>query len=629
MLLPGVCATLETKPETNDPVEDMIGIDLIIALTTLAAVAAGVWLFLRLSRSRRGALRTSARPLAAASGKPEPAAPIETRAVNWQDIAPHVKLGEFLQVRGRTVTDDAYLFILQPNAQRRFELVYGRVGRTPAKLETWDRSRLALAHNSTLRIWRLKGQGIQLESVDRGMESPRDLLGEAPFELVLSNVASLTTGNALHLASVGSSLETGFVKAWEIPTRQADAAMLADLSIEADVAHLADKIREVRRADQVASEGALARDEPRPGVCYVLGQWGGPVMSFPLTRDLALLVVAVFDPQTTLAKFLERLSLNPIMHARLLPRREGAAGVEPILVCPDAASGQHRVVRLTQSNAVLSLFTKEGDTVDVLKIVARAAETTGSAPPIQLSYLSTPEFQNVLVWCLPPSPDADRAAHGLEGETTLPKTPGAEAPPSAWCLVLGGSRRVPLREGVSILGRWPGVEVFVDDPSVSARHCELKVAGDSVEVRDLGSTNGTFAEGVRVGCDFLSVARSVQFGHLRGELESNRVEISIPALSAPEAIGVRYDDEGWPLCCQDPRLHATHECSVCGLTFHESQLHRVGLAGSGRRLELCPRCSNRCVSLGDSGPPRGRMQAWWGRFKKWATGPRSANRGRG
>jgi VWFA-related protein len=51
----------------------------------------------------------------------------------------------------------------------------------------------------------------------------------------------------------------------------------------------------------------------------------------------------------------------------------------------------------------------------------------------------------------------------------------------------------------SVIGRDKGCDVsFPDDTEMSGRHCELILAGAHIEVRDLGSTNGTLLNGARL-----------------------------------------------------------------------------------------------------------------------------------
>src|SRR5262245_58449844 len=49
-----------------------------------------------------------------------------------------------------------------------------------------------------------------------------------------------------------------------------------------------------------------------------------------------------------------------------------------------------------------------------------------------------------------------------------------------------------------VLGTAPGVDVFLSDPTVSRFHCEISSAGGRATIRDLGSRNGTFVDGVAV-----------------------------------------------------------------------------------------------------------------------------------
>jgi putative nucleotidyltransferase with HDIG domain len=48
-------------------------------------------------------------------------------------------------------------------------------------------------------------------------------------------------------------------------------------------------------------------------------------------------------------------------------------------------------------------------------------------------------------------------------------------------------------------GRLASLEIVLDDSSVSRRHAEVRNSDDGWRVRDLGSTNGTFVNGVRLG----------------------------------------------------------------------------------------------------------------------------------
>ena len=52
--------------------------------------------------------------------------------------------------------------------------------------------------------------------------------------------------------------------------------------------------------------------------------------------------------------------------------------------------------------------------------------------------------------------------------------------------------RVALAEGEYVLGRDPGLELFLDSPDVSRRHARVTVCGEEATIEDLKSKNGTF-----------------------------------------------------------------------------------------------------------------------------------------
>lgn len=62
-----------------------------------------------------------------------------------------------------------------------------------------------------------------------------------------------------------------------------------------------------------------------------------------------------------------------------------------------------------------------------------------------------------------------------------------------------GSRRdFSLRPGCLVLGRKNSCELRIPLSSVSRQHCEIQVEGSDILLRDLGSSNGTYHNSVRV-----------------------------------------------------------------------------------------------------------------------------------
>jgi hypothetical protein len=72
----------------------------------------------------------------------------------------------------------------------------------------------------------------------------------------------------------------------------------------------------------------------------------------------------------------------------------------------------------------------------------------------------------------------------------------------------------PLTHAVTRLGRGTDVDIRVDDPGVSRHHAEI-LLGREVLLRDLGSTNGTYVDGVQVGEVVLRDGAVVQLGATR------------------------------------------------------------------------------------------------------------------
>jgi DNA-binding winged helix-turn-helix (wHTH) protein len=74
-------------------------------------------------------------------------------------------------------------------------------------------------------------------------------------------------------------------------------------------------------------------------------------------------------------------------------------------------------------------------------------------------------------------------------EESLPKVFSGSRSWSWWILHAG--KRTALEPGETLIGRDPGVGLYIDDPSVSRRHARIFVAGESATLEDLGSKNGT------------------------------------------------------------------------------------------------------------------------------------------
>ncbi|HSU84912.1 MAG TPA: adenylate/guanylate cyclase domain-containing protein [Thermoanaerobaculia bacterium] len=69
------------------------------------------------------------------------------------------------------------------------------------------------------------------------------------------------------------------------------------------------------------------------------------------------------------------------------------------------------------------------------------------------------------------------------------------------------------------VGRVASCDLAVQDPTVSRRHAELELAGAGVRVRDVGSTNGTYLDGVRIIDALATPGSRVAFGKVDFEVQ--------------------------------------------------------------------------------------------------------------
>jgi hypothetical protein len=96
-----------------------------------------------------------------------------------------------------------------------------------------------------------------------------------------------------------------------------------------------------------------------------------------------------------------------------------------------------------------------------------------------------------------------------------PQAPAARpaTPPQVTLEIDGRVHR--LAGNVTVIGRGAEADVVVDDPGVSRRHAEIHTDRGRVRVVDLGSTNGTFVDGERIGTGDLADGSRITVGRTR------------------------------------------------------------------------------------------------------------------
>ena len=125
--------------------------------------------------------------------------------------------------------------------------------------------------------------------------------------------------------------------------------------------------------------------------------------------------------------------------------------------------------------------------------------------------------------------------HGNQHATLEAKMANGET--SLFLAWVNHSWGVELRPGLNRLGRNPTNDFRIPEGSVSSFHCEIEVQADLIMVRDLGSTNGSFIDGVRVQESELHVGDVLRLGNNEFKLESEVVQPAPVPLNMEVAAG--------------------------------------------------------------------------------------------
>ena len=80
------------------------------------------------------------------------------------------------------------------------------------------------------------------------------------------------------------------------------------------------------------------------------------------------------------------------------------------------------------------------------------------------------------------------------------------------CKADGTRRDFLLNKSKVLVGRTVACDVRILLPCVSRKHCEIVIENDEIEVQDLGSTNGTFVNTIRVQKTTLSAGDKLIIG---------------------------------------------------------------------------------------------------------------------
>ncbi|HEX6255324.1 MAG TPA: DUF3662 and FHA domain-containing protein [Euzebyales bacterium] len=81
-------------------------------------------------------------------------------------------------------------------------------------------------------------------------------------------------------------------------------------------------------------------------------------------------------------------------------------------------------------------------------------------------------------------------------------------------LVDQAGQEIPISDQ-AVIGRMPGCDVQLDDPSVSRRHARISRGDQGWLIEDLGSTNGIMVNGTTVDREYLAGGEDLELGNVR------------------------------------------------------------------------------------------------------------------
>lgn len=181
----------------------------------------------------------------------------------------------------------------------------------------------------------------------------------------------------------------------------------------------------------------------------------------------------------------------------------------------------------------------------------------------------------------------------------------------------GSNPEILLKPGRNRIGRNAENDIQISDPSVSSFHCEANLQGDTLQIVDLGSTNGTCVDARPATEAVLHHGQILRLGtvELRFENEPGVLPTSAPAPVAPPPGRIRIaapaappaappvapelgDLAGGPDdCVRHPGTLAGFVCQKCGRLLCPACI-KTHHAGSSKLL-TCIVCDGHCLSRTD------------------------------
>jgi pSer/pThr/pTyr-binding forkhead associated (FHA) protein len=158
-------------------------------------------------------------------------------------------------------------------------------------------------------------------------------------------------------------------------------------------------------------------------------------------------------------------------------------------------------------------------------------------------------------------------------------------------------RVIELKLGLNRIGRTQDNDFQIEHPTISSRHCELRLEGNEIVVRDCGSTNGTSFLGQPIQEIRLQAGQTFAAGDIEFFIESTEANVAIPKFDRPVEKAPPVVTKDGMLCSRHPRATVTHRCAHCREVMCEACVTKLRRRG-GKVLKLCPVCSHHVELIG-------------------------------
>lgn len=171
-------------------------------------------------------------------------------------------------------------------------------------------------------------------------------------------------------------------------------------------------------------------------------------------------------------------------------------------------------------------------------------------------------------------------------------------------LIIGETgKEVVLEPGTLRVGRTDSNDLRLNDPSVSSRHCLLTYEDGILKVKDLGSTNGTFVNGIQVEEATIEPNSSFKIGSVEVRFVGDLVEYEVPDATATTEPEMESESEpvAFPaksdisVCSRHPQSKSKWICQKCGLAWCDACVEKrlIGM----RNILFCPVCKGFCENI--------------------------------